>query len=199
MTWHTEYARSARPGRPATPVLVPSAADGTADQAGGERTEEFLAMSALLTGYSRVQLAGTGLTGAYLGAIDAALPDGVLDDLLGAFARLLTQAGSSGTGPEAHVAPAILDDPRLGPVARNVILLWYCGTWTALSEAWHAAYGASSRDATRVVSAQAYQGGLQWAAAGAHPAGARQQGFGAWSAPPEPTLPEPTLPEGGGA
>jgi hypothetical protein len=174
--------------------MEPSAAEGTADQAAGERTEGFLAMSAFLTGYGRVQLAGTGLAGAYLGAIDAALPAGVLDDLLGAFGRLQAQARSSGARQEAHMAPAVLDDPRLGPVARNVILLWYCGTWTALSQEWHAAYGASSHDATRVVSAQAYQGGLQWAAAGAHPAGARQQGFGAWSAPPEPAPPE-----GGGA
>jgi hypothetical protein len=81
----------------------------------------------------------------------------------------------------------ILDDPKLGPVARNIILLWYCGTWTALSEAWRAAYGASPLDTSRVVSAEAYQGSLQWAAAAAHPAGARQQGYGAWSVAPEGT------------
>jgi hypothetical protein len=183
MSRETE-SRQARPGRLATPVMQPSAADGAAGQAEGGRAEEFLAMSALLTGYGRVQLAGTGLTGAYLRVIDAALPAGVLDDLLGAFGRRLAQSPSSADGPEA-----ILDDPRLGPVARNIILLWYCGTWTALSEAWHAAYGASRSDTTRVVSAQAYQGGLQWAAAGAHPAGARPQGFGAWSAAPERTVP----------
>jgi hypothetical protein len=137
-------------------------------------------MSALLTGYGRVRLAGTGLTEAYLRTIDAALPAGALDELLDAFGRL-----PSGSGREAAAVPAILDDLRLGPVARNVILLWYCGTWTALSEAWHAAHGHSPLDTTRVVSAQAYQSGLQWDAAGAHPAGARQQGFGAWSAPPE--------------
>lgn len=196
--------------------MEPSAADGTADQAvAGERTDKFLAMSAVLTGYGRVQLVGTGLTAAYLRAIDAALPAGILDDLLAAFGRLsadvqssdLRWVGANGVRGvpldddrlEANVASVILDDARLGPVARNIILLWYCGTWTALSDAWHAAYGASPLDATRVVSAQAYQGGLQWVAAGAHPAGAREQGFGAWSMPPQSTLPEPTLPEGAGA
>jgi len=172
--------------------MEPLAPDGTAGFAGeamaGERAERFLAMSAVLTGYGRVQLTGTGLTAAYLRAVDASLPGGVLDDLLGAFARPRARAGKRAAGDDRELGgvPAILDDPRLGPVARNVILLWYCGTWTALPDDWHAAYGASRADTTRVVSPQAYQGALQWAAAGAHPAGARPQGFGAWSAPPEP-------------
>lgn len=199
MSWHTQ---SARPGRPAAPVMEPSATDGSVDAIGAadqavtsERAERFLAMSVILTGYGRVQLLGTGLTTAYLRAIDTALPSGVLDDLVSAFGRVLAGSRSSEADLAANVASVILDDPRLGPVARNVILLWYCGTWHALSDAWHAAYGAPPHDATGVVSAQAYQGGLQWAAAGAHPAGARQQGFGAWSAPPEPVPPASAPPE----
>jgi hypothetical protein len=188
MSRETEY-RPSRPGRRAAPVMEPTAADGSPDDVAGARGEEFLAMSARLTGYGRVQLVGTGLTRSYLRAVDAALPAGVLDDLLRTFGRVLAQSASSGDDVEAYVASAILDDPMLGPVARNIILLWYCGTWTALSEDWHAAYGASHRDATHVVSAQAYQGGLQWTAAGAHPAGAGPQGFGAWSAPPEGLVP----------
>jgi hypothetical protein len=62
--------------------------------------------------------------------------------------------------------------------------MWYCGTWTAMPDAWRAAYGASPLDVNRVVSAQAYQAGLQWVAASAHPAGARQQGYGAWATTP---------------
>jgi hypothetical protein len=172
--------------------MEPSATDGsmTADQSvTGERAERFLAMSVILTGYGRLQLSGTGLTTAYLRVIDSALPGGVLDDLLGMFGRVLAGSRSSDADLAANVASVILDDLRLGPVARNVILLWYCGTWHALSDAWHGAYGAPRRDTAGVVPAQAYKGGLQWAVAGAHPAGARQQGFGAWSAPPE-TVPE---------
>ena len=40
---------------------------------------------------------------------------------------------------DAAVASEILDDPKLGPVARNLIMLWYCGTWTALPEDWRQA------------------------------------------------------------
>jgi hypothetical protein len=143
------------------------------DERSDERAERFIELSAFLTGYGRVELLGTGLTGLYLKTLDTVLPAGVVDELL--------EAGAGGRAE----GEAILDDPKLGPVARNVILLWYCGTWTALSDAWHAAYGSSPFDISRVVSAEAYQGALQWTAAGAHPAGARQQGFGAWSLPPE--------------
>jgi hypothetical protein len=166
-------------------------------------------MSAVLTGYGRVQLAGTGQVDAYLRAVDESLPAGVLDDMLAMFGRLLASqqgpaaglddtglddtglddTGLDNTGLDDTVAAPILGDQRLGTVARTIILLWYSGTWTALPDAWHDAYGAApsdvNRDVTRVVSAQSYQAGLQWAAAGAHPAGARAQGFGAWALPPE--------------
>ncbi len=145
-----------------------------------ERADQFLDISALLTGFGRVQLLGTGLLGSYLHAIDAVLPDGVLDELLDAFGRL-----PAGADREAAVGSAILSDPKLGPVARNVILMWYCGSWTALPDAWRSAYGTSPLDTSHVVSADAYQVGLQWVAAGAHPAAARQQGFGAWAVAPE--------------
>jgi hypothetical protein len=165
---------SAQP-RGAQVVAAPQGAVAAPD----ERQGRFVELSAFLTGYGRVRLIGTGLISTYLQTLDEVLPAGVLDELLGAFARL-----PSGADREAGAATGILDDAKLGPVARNVILLWYCGTWTELSQAWHATHGASPRDTTHVVSAAAYAGGLQWTAAGAHPAGARQQGFGAWAQAP---------------
>ena len=174
------------------------------------RAGQFADLSALLTGFDRIQLLGTGMVGSYLHAIDAALPDGVLDELLDAFGHLPPGPGAgpgpgpgpgagpgAGPGPgaaadaearearEAAVSSAVLDDPKLGPVARNLIVVWYCGTWTALPDGWREAYGTSPLDTDRVLSAEAYQAGLQWVAAGAHPAGALQQGYGAWSAEPE--------------
>jgi hypothetical protein len=151
------------------------------------RLDRFVALSALLTGYSPVYLLGTGMAQAYLRATDAALPDGVLGELLDAFERLPAGPGaggqSGGADPEA-AGQVILGDEKLGPVGRTLILLWYRGAWTALPDAWRAAHGASPHDTDHVVSPEAYQAGLQWAAAGAHPAGARQQGYGAWASPP---------------
>jgi hypothetical protein len=132
------------------------------------RSERFVMLSARLTGFGRVTLLGTGMTAEYLTALDAVVGAPLVDELLA-----------------AGDVRALLEDAKLGPVARNLILLWYCGTWTALGDDWRAAYGTSPLDATRVESAEAYQAGLQWIAAGAHPAGARQQGFGAWAVAPE--------------
>jgi hypothetical protein len=115
-----------------------------------DRAEEFLRLSELLTGFGRVDLLGTGQADCYLRTVRDALPPAVLDELLAA-----------ADGPE------ILADPKLGPVARDVILLWYRGTWQ-----------------DHVVSAAAYQAGLEWVAAGAHPVAAREQGFGAWGVRP---------------
>jgi len=137
-----------------------------------KRAELFLGLSERLTGFNRVALLGTGMSAAYLRAMDAVLPETMMDDLL-ADARSLDE---------------VLDDATLGPVARNLILLWYCGTWTALPDAWRAANGTSPLDTNRVESADAYQAALQWVAADAHPAGARQQGFGAWAVAPPTAL-----------
>lgn len=142
-----------------------------------ERVDRFLRLSSVLTGFGRIDLLGTGMAAAYLRELDATLPPGVSDELLAAVAP-------AESDPDAAAA-RVLTDRKLGAVARNVILLWYCGTWTALPDDWRAAYGASPRDARRVVSGPAYLAGLQWVAAGGHPAGGLQQGFGAWSLPPE--------------
>jgi hypothetical protein len=153
------------------------------------RAGQFAELSALLTGFGQIELLGTGMASSYLRAIDAVLPEGVLDELLGAFGRLPPrtdgEAREAREAREAALRSSILDDPKLGPVARNLILVWYCGTWTTLPDAWRTAYGTSPLDTDRVLSAEAYQAGLQWVAAGAHPAGALQQGYGAWSAEPE--------------
>jgi hypothetical protein len=51
----------------------------------------------------------------------------------------------------------ILEDPKFGPLARNPVLLWSCGTWTVLPGEWRYAYGASDLDRTRTLSADSYQ------------------------------------------
>jgi hypothetical protein len=145
------------------------------------RSDQFLSLSVLLTGFSRFELLGRAVAGDYLSQLDAVLPAGVVDELLAAYERL-----PHGDEREGAVAADILADPKIGLVARNLILLWYCGTWTALPAAWHNAYGASpQQEQSGVVSAQAYQAGLQWEVAGAHPPGSRQQGFASWSMAPE--------------
>jgi hypothetical protein len=145
-----------------------------------ERGGLFLDLSALLTGFDRVQLLGTGVADSYLQTLEDVVPDAVLSDLFAAYEALPTDGAR-----DAAVARDILGDPTLGPVAENLIILWYCGSWTALPDDWRGAHGSSPLDTDRVISPEAYVAGLQWTAAGAHAMGARQQGFGAWALEPE--------------
>jgi hypothetical protein len=141
------------------------------------RPQSFIELSAALTGVTPVLLHGTGMTAAYLRKIDSVVPLGVLERLFDAFSNARTNSGGSDLAE-------ILDDEDLGPVARAITVLWYCGAWTELPESWRARNAAAPADTTGVLSGAAYQAGLQWTVVGAHPAGARQQGFGAWSVEP---------------
>lgn len=161
------------------PAAVVNEMSWMREQAARDRAARFLDLSALLTGFGRLQLLGAGVADGHLRALDAVVPAEIVDELLAACDRL-----PGGADREAAVGPTILDDPKLGPVARNLIQMWYCGTWTRLPDAWRTAYGASPLDTNRVLSVAAYQAALQWVVAGAHPPGARQQGFGSWAEPP---------------
>jgi hypothetical protein len=144
-----------------------------------QRLGRFVELSVALTGYDHARLFGTGVADAYLETVAQTVGEECLDALLGAHAAL-----PHGADGDAALTDRILADPRLGPVARSVIILWYCGAWSALPDEWRHAYGAAELDTDRVVSPASYVAGLQWVAAGAHAAGARQQGFGAWAQPP---------------
>lgn len=144
------------------------------------RLDRFVAISEALTGFSATDLWATAEAATYLDEMDAVLSQSVVDELLSRCDGALYN-----TNNLSEVGARLLVDPKFGPICRNLIVLWYCGSWTPLPPIWRATFGASSRDTARVISAGAYQAGLQWVAAGAHPVGARHQGFGAWAAPPK--------------
>ncbi len=143
------------------------------------RLERFLALSALLTGSDAVILIGTGVAEEVLAALDDGVGVALTDQLLASFAGL-----PAGSAAEAAAETVILADPRLGPIARNVMLLWLTGCWYPLPQPWRDNFGARAKDSYRVISAQTYQAGLQWRFAQAHPPGALQQGYGAWALAP---------------
>jgi Membrane bound FAD containing D-sorbitol dehydrogenase len=137
---------------------------------------QFLRLSAVLTGYDETSLLGTGMVQAYYDELGQIIGARELGSLLAAADR----------SDERDFAEAILANDRYGPVARNVLTMWYLGTWSQLPRAWRDTYGATSYDTDHVVSAAAYREGLVWAAAGTHPMSAKQQGFGSWAVPPTP-------------
>jgi hypothetical protein len=141
--------------------------------------DSFVALSAALTAFREVELWGTGQVERYLDEVIATVGDSIV-------ARLLSTGEEALRAPDptAALEELVMDDPDLGPVARNVIILWYLGQWNALPNEWRNRNGASPRDVTRVISADAYAAGLAWKAIGAHPMGANPPGYGSWANPP---------------
>lgn len=128
--------------------------------------ERFVALSAELTGFREVDIWGTGQAKRHFDLVLEVAGD----DLV---ARLL----------DSHARHA-LADPDLGPLARNLIVLWYLGQWDQMPRRWRDRHGASPADTAGVPSAAAFREGLVWTAIGAHPTGAKPPGFGSWATPP---------------
>jgi hypothetical protein len=156
-------------------------ADVTAEPA--DAVDAFLRLSAALTGFDRVELLGTGMVPRYYDELTRIIGARQVGALLAAAGRVESGHPASGEDFDRAFRERILDDERFGPVARRVVTMWYIGSWAQLPREWRNTYGATSLDVDRVVSAAAYREGLAWVAAGAHPMGAKQQGFGAWARP----------------
>lgn len=153
----------------------------------------FLTLSATLTGYARFRLLGTGQAEPYLTATREAVGDDVLGDLLSTFAAVHDDATGDQQALDRALRARILSDDRLGPVARNVIKMWFVGTWYQLPQEWRDAQATREPDtapatrepdATHVVSPASYTEGLLWPTIGANPPGAKGQGYGSWVGPP---------------
>jgi len=137
---------------------------------------DFLRLSVILTGFDESELQGTGMLEAYYDELLLIIGSREAGSLFGALLRV-------DDGDEDSFRSVILEDARYGPVARNVLTMWYLGTWAQLPRAWRESYGATAYDTDHVVSAAAYREGLVWPAAGTHPMGAKQQGYGSWAKP----------------
>jgi hypothetical protein len=151
--------------------------------------EEFLLLSVDLTAFEETDLLGTGLARRYLDKVRAACGDDVVTALLDAHrAARADAAGDAGSHDRTLLDRAlrhrIFSDERLGPVARNVIKLWYAGMWYGLPPEWTERYGARTAAETSTVTAASYQEGLLWQAIGANPPGAKAPGYGSWAQPP---------------
>lgn len=148
--------------------------------------DQFLEMSAVLTGFNRVELLGTGMSGIYLNQLIEVVGSGTTGEFLDRFGQVLEKVRAGKGTPERLIGREILGHPRWGPLARNVLTLWYLGNWNQLPGSWRNRWGASAPDQTVVVSAEAYVEGLVWPAMGTHPQGAKAPGFGSWSTAPGP-------------
>ena len=131
------------------------------------RHEKFLQLSAYLTGMERIELLGTGLLEKYYkffveNVIEAMGQD---DDLAWWDLNSVAIEELQDTGE-------FLANEPWAPIAKNIVRMWYLGTWRKKADDPFSAV---------VISAQSYQEGLVWKLMSTHPPGAKQPGYGTWS------------------
>lgn len=146
--------------------------------------DTFADLCAALTGFDAAHLVGTGNVAPFWDLLtDRTGPEN---------ARALLTAWTDRVAPDAEPDRAmrlhILGDARLGPMARNLIRLWYVGTWKGMPADWRAAHAPGRPDGDTIPSAGAYTEGLLWPAVGANPPGAKPFGYAMWAKPPRVTL-----------
>jgi hypothetical protein len=145
----------------------------------------FLAFSSRVTAFTEFDLHGTGQARSYLDTVVRVVGEGLLAELLDAYDRAVSQVGRT-TALEAEV----FSSEKLGPIARNIIKLWYVGVWYELPSDWTDSFGALENDGTFTASPAAYPEALLWRAIGANPPGAHGPGYGSWAQPPRiPPIP----------
>lgn len=143
--------------------------------------EHFLTLSVYLTGFEEVELLGTGLAHAYYQQVIYVVGETISQELWDVTQKITKDAGKDEEKRNTEIRREIMADPKLGPVARNIIQLWYWGSWIELSQDWRSRYGTNPQDVTHFTTSQGYQEGLIWKVMETHPEGAKQPGFGSWS------------------
>ena len=140
-----------------------------------ELMEYFLDFSVAITGFSKFNLQGTGQVDSYYDTVQKIIGDQMFEELLQTFHRLDVKAKA--TDDQSVLTKGlrsdILGSEKLGPIARNIIKLWYVATWYQLPQSWRETFGAKENDITFIVSPQAYPEGLLWPTLGVNPPAAK--------------------------
>ena len=147
----------------------------------GNATGLFLQLSIILTGFEEHVLRGTGMLQTYYDELLRIIGARETGALLSVFEQIAHH--DRGAFDRDAFQKQVLKDKRYGPVARNVIDMWYLGLWMQLPREWRDEHGATSYDTDHTVSAAAYRESLVWPAAGTHPMSAKAPGFGSWAHP----------------
>jgi len=146
------------------PILDAPAADAQPIPAPPHEDQAaFLSLSVALTGFSEVELLGTGVAKLYHGHLEqeAAEP----------LHALLDVWGQLPPGDAAALERRIMRNPDLAPFAQALILLWYTATWTFVPDK-SVAFGIAFPEA------------LVWKLGDLHPTAAKPPGFASWANPP---------------
>ncbi len=139
-------------------------------------------LSVILTGFDLIDLQATAMGPAYLDTLIRNAGPNPTGDLLGAYCELAGRYQKRGEAFHRAFSKEIMIP--FGPLAQNVITLWYLGRWNQLPPSWRDDHLAFASDQTAIVSPDAYVQGLLWKAIDSHPRSAKAPGFGTWAQPP---------------
>src|SRR5919202_5989745 len=107
-----------------------------------EFLDYFLNFSVVLTGFSKFHLQGTGLANLYFETIRDVIGGEIFGELLTAFHQLEVEKKEN----DHDAIAQILASQKFGPIARNIIKVWYIAPWYALPQAWRDVYGIKEKD-----------------------------------------------------
>ncbi|PFI27090.1 hypothetical protein COI53_25690 [Bacillus thuringiensis] len=148
------------------------------------RLKDFYELSMSLTGVSIYELQGTGVGEKYFVTVKNIVGEEIFFNLLKIFRKIGRECNDKIHYFDQKLRIYILSDPMFGPVARNIIKMWYLGSWFQLPDVWREEYYINnSNDVTHVISNESYVEGLVWKVIESHPMGAKQPGYGTWSLP----------------
>jgi hypothetical protein len=141
--------------------------------------DAFVTVSCATTGFTALELQGTGLIDAHANLVVGVLAaSGNADQFMNAMVTLAA-------APDPSTAiPAAMQDRFMGPLLSNVIALWYLGQWLQLPASWYVDGPQPAVDTDTIPSPLAYAQAFAWRIAGAHPPGSRPTGYGGWGLQP---------------
>lgn len=138
--------------------------------------EIFVDLSVVLTGFSKDKLQPTHdtlkLSEEYYDTLVKEVAAPTLNQLAEAFTSLQDPSGNVDL---AKFKEEIINNTDLGPIAKNIIQMWYVGIWYYIP--FNAGEG-------YIISDNAYTHGLVWTAMQAHPMGYSEENFGYWETAP---------------
>ncbi len=147
--------------------------------------DNFVGLSALLTGFAastlNPPLSPQPVAVEYLAFMrkpEADVDPATLERLLATYQAIALLPPAE---QPAQVQAQVLTDPQIGPLARNIIRMWYLSIWYD----GYQSGGVSGFSPGTVVSSNAYTKGLAWDVMQAHPMGYSEMHYGYWADPPE--------------
>jgi hypothetical protein len=127
----------------------------------------FLDISVQLTGFSELELLGTGMLQTYFNVMMNKNNMTVVVAFLAEAESILKKNKDNAGALKNDILNNLMPDNLYSGLAKNIITMWYMGSWL-----------------NDIITPQSYVQGMVWGVADAHPPGAKQPGYASWAIAP---------------